>query len=60
MRWLAYWALCLATTVGAVLSVIETQGHTLGGAILAGVGAVAVFGLAALLGKVIWEFNIYR
>jgi hypothetical protein len=55
MRWLMYWALCLATTIGVVLNVLEEQGHTLGGVILAVAGIVAVFGFIGIMAQSAWE-----
>jgi hypothetical protein len=55
MRWLVYWTLGLAATVGVVLNVLEEQGHTLGGVILAGVGMFALFGFIGMFAQVITE-----
>jgi hypothetical protein len=41
--WFGYWLVALGATTGVVLSVVETAGHSLGGAVLAGTGMAAMF-----------------
>ena len=59
IKWFAYWTVGLVATVGVILAVLETRGHTLGGTILAGVGMVALFGFVGMMAQSVWE-DIYK